>query len=172
MSPKATVIVIAATGNVLGLVTHEGDPERALSAEAVAGAAFPVRDGQTGDVIVDVPVAELGTSAVPVVDVLLKTPQRCVVADGAATTGASVTSLDLSNSEITVKVPTAPQEDLEVRVFVEHGQGSDRKRAVFQGTLASSATEVEIKASFDSDVYDLVAAVPGHALTAKAAVQI
>ena len=57
-----------------------------------------------------------------------------------------------------------PAKDAEVRVFVEHGQGSDRRRAVFKGTLAASTTDVTITASFDSDDYDLVAAVPGGGL--------
>jgi hypothetical protein len=164
MSPKATVIVVAATGNVLGVVTHEGDPERGVPAAAVAGAAFPIRSRSTGDVLVDLPVAELATSAVPVVDDLLKTPQSCVVADGAATLGKSGATLDIDTAKIRIAGAAPPPKEVEVRVFVEHGQGSDRQRAVFKGKLAASQTTLDITATFDPDDYDLVGAIPGTAL--------
>jgi hypothetical protein len=165
MSPKATVIVVAATGNVLGVVSHEGDPERGLPAAAVAGDSFPIRKRASGDVIVDVPVDELATSAVPVVDDLLKTPQQCVVADGAATLGKSANvGIDIDAAKIRITGAAQPSKDVEVRVFVEHGQGSDRQRAVFKGKLGANKTTLDITATFDPDDYDLVAAVPGTAL--------
>jgi hypothetical protein len=164
MSPKATVIVVAATGNVLGVVTHEGDPERGVSPAAVAGDAFPIRRRSTGDVVVDVPVAELATSAVPVVDDVLKTPQGCVVADGAATIGKSGASLDIDATKISISGAALPEKDVEVRVFVEHGQGSDRQRAVFKGKLPAGAASLDITATFDPDDYDLVGAIPGTRL--------
>jgi hypothetical protein len=165
MTPKATVVIVKATGNVLGVVTHEGDPERGLSAAEVAGDAFPVRDEGTGDVLVDVPVAELDTTAVPVVDDLLKTPQQCVIVGGAATLGLSSasSSVKITFSAIKVAVDTAPR-DLEVRVFVEHGQGSDRKRSVYTGKIAKGDTDLTIDATFDQDEYDLVAAVTANKL--------
>jgi hypothetical protein len=165
MTPKATVIIVRATANVLGAVTHEGDPERALSASEVAGDSYPVRDQQTGDVLVDVPVAELDTTAVPVVDDLLKTPQQCVVADGAAKPGVSsgTPKVDIAANGITVTVDNAPDER-DVRVFLEHGQGSDRQRAVYAAKIPANDKTVSINATFDPDDYDLLAAVAGNEL--------
>jgi hypothetical protein len=168
MTPKATVIVVKATGNVLGVVTHEGDPERGLSAAEVAGDAFPVRWRATGDVLVDVPLAELDATAVPVVDDLLKSPQLCVVKDGVAALGASSGTPDvvITKTKITVTADTAADER-EVRVFVEHGQGSDRQRAVYAAKIPATEKDVVIGATFDPDDYDLLAAVEGNQLLPK-----
>jgi acetyl-CoA acetyltransferase len=163
MSPNATVIVVAATGHVLGMVTHEGDPDGAPSAAAVAGEAFPLRDGASGDVFVDVPVAELATSAVPVVDDLLRTPQSCAVADGAAIFVPASASVALAGKKIKISGAQRPPKDVDVRVFVEHGQGSDRQRAVLKGKLLKGAQELTFPSELEPGDYDAVAAVPGNA---------
>jgi hypothetical protein len=164
MSPKATVIVVAATGHVLGMVTHEGDPDRAPSAAAVAGDAFPVRDEASGDVLVDVPVAELGTTAVPVVDDLLRTPQSCAVADGVATVVPAPAQVSLDGTKIKIASAPTPPKDVDVRVFLEHGQGSDRQRTVLSGKLLKGANQMTFPSELEPGDYDLVAAVPNNAL--------
>jgi hypothetical protein len=168
MTSKATVVVVQATGNVLGVVTHEGDPERARSAAEVAGGSFPLREPTSGDVLFDVPLAELGTTAVPVVDDLLKTPQRCVVTDGAAGLGISdqTHGVDITATEIKVTVGADPKER-EVRVFVERGQGSDRERTVHRVTIPENKAVGSKIATFDPGDYDVLAAVPGHVLLTK-----
>jgi hypothetical protein len=163
MSPNATVIVVAATGHVLGMVTHEGDPDRAPSAAAVAGDAFPVR-AASGDVLVDVPVAELSTSAVPVVDDLLRTPQSCAVADGAASVVPASAQVTLVGKQIKISGAPPPAKDVDVRVFVEHGQGSNRRRNVLSGKLLKGAQEMKFPSDLEPGDYDLVAAVPNNAL--------
>lgn len=163
MSPNATVIVVEATGHVLGMVTHEGDPDRAPSAAAVAGDAFPFR-AASGDVLVDVPVAELRTSAVPVVDDLLRTPQSCAVADGAATFVAAAAHVALDGKQIKISNAKPPPKDVDVRAFLEHGQGSDRQRSVLTGKLLKGASEITFPSELEPGDYDVVAAVPNNAL--------
>jgi hypothetical protein len=164
VSPNATVIVVAATGHVLGMVTHEGDPAGAPSAAAVAGDAFPVRDPASGDVLVDVPVAALGTSAVPVVDDLLRTPQSCAVADGAAMFVPASAQVTLDGKRIKISSAQPPSKDVDVRAFVEHGQGSDRGRTVLSGKLLKGAQEMRFASDLEPGDYDVVVAVPGNAL--------
>jgi hypothetical protein len=166
MSPKATVIVVEATGHVLGMVTHEGDPDRAPSAAAVAGDAFPVRDEASGDVLVDVPVTELGTTAVPVVDDLLRTPQSCAVVDGVARFVPTPAQVVLVGKKLKITNAPTPSRDADVRVFVEHGQGSDRRRTVLSGKLLKGASQMTFPSDLEPDDYDLVAAVPNNALVA------
>lgn len=171
MTAMAAALYVAHTGHVLGAATRTGDPLGDLAPADLAGAAFPVIDGNTGDVLVEVDVGQLAVINVPLIDDLLLNPQQCSVdveSKTAELDGGTEPTVVLSTSTVKLTV-TAAGEKRPAWVQLETGTGTDRKRIILSGEVAENLGSVVFHTTLATGDYGVLGLVQGHRAKATTA---
>jgi hypothetical protein len=164
MTETAIVLFVKRTGHVLASVTRTSDPAAAPAAADLAGEQFPVRDEDTGDVLVEIPAEELDSKGVPFEEDLLLTPQLCLVTNDSAqrVPAGSAPTVDFSGTGVKITLPSPATAETPVWAQVDSGTGQGRRHEVLPGKIAAGATAVELGKNFPSgETYDVLALARG-----------
>lgn len=167
MTAMAAALYVAHTGNVLGVATRTGDPLGELAAADLAGAAFPVIDGDSGDVLVEVEASELAVLNVPLIDDLLLNPQECSIDDQSKTAqhepaSPSISAIQVTGTKLQLTLSAKVLEKTPAWAQLETGTGSNRRRIVLSGEIAANESSVSFDTTLAGGDYDVLALVRGH----------